>query len=131
MDRIADMGGAAAAIEFMREEIHRTAYARQQAIEAGDVEVVGVNRYRDDAPVPVPPAPDFAKLAEGQKDRLTAVRSGRDAQAVVAALEQIRAAAAGSDNMLPYLVAAVRERATLGEISHTLRDVWGVYRPGG
>ena len=131
MERIADLGGAASAIEFMREEIHQTAYARQQAIEGGKVEVVGVNRYRDDTPVQVPPAPDFARLAEGQRERLAAVRSSRDARAVESALEEIRAAAAGTGNMLPHLVEAVRERATLGEISHTLREVWGVYRPGG
>jgi len=131
MEHIAELGGAAVAIEYMREEIHRTAYERQKAIESGDVEVVGVNAYREETDVGVPESPDFATLAAEQRARLAAVRSARDDAAAAGALTRIRVAATGSDNLLPILVDAVRARVTLGEISHALREVWGVYRPGG
>jgi methylmalonyl-CoA mutase N-terminal domain/subunit len=130
MARIAGQGGAASAIEFMRDEIHQTAYARQRAIEAGEVEVVGVNAYRDDEPSVVPRMPDFGALAEEQRRRLDELKTSRDADAVAAALHVVRDTARGQDNMLPPLIAAIRVRATLGEISHALRDEWGVYRPG-
>ncbi|MDX1392964.1 MAG: methylmalonyl-CoA mutase family protein [Gemmatimonadota bacterium] len=131
MERIADLGGAAAAIEFMREEIHHTAYARQRAIESGEAEVVGVNCYEDDEQALVPPKTDFDALAREQRDRLAAVRSAREAGAAEAAVERVREAARGGENLLPPLVDAVSARATLGEISHALRDEWGEYRPGG
>ncbi|MFV1987412.1 MAG: methylmalonyl-CoA mutase [Gemmatimonadota bacterium] len=131
MERIAEAGGAAASIEFMREEIHQTAYARQRAIEAGKVEVVGVNTYRDDEPALVPQMPDFATLAESQRRRLEELKASRDAGAVTSALGEVRNTARGDGNMLSALIAAVRARTTLGEISHVLRDEWGVYRPAG
>ena len=131
MERIADLGGAAAAIEFMREEIHHTAYARQRAIESGEAEVVGVNCYEDDEQAVVPPKTDFDALAREQCERLAAVRATRDAAAAESAVERIRETARGGANLLPPLIDAVRARATLGEISHALRDEWGEYRPGG
>jgi methylmalonyl-CoA mutase N-terminal domain/subunit len=131
MDSIDDMGGAAASIEYMREEIHRSAYERQMALEAGEVEVVGVNVHRDDDPPAVPETPDYQRLANEQVERLREVRSTRDEGTAAEALAAVRSAAAGTDNLLPLLVDAVRARVTLGEISDTLRDQWGVYRPGG
>lgn len=131
MGRIDDMGGAAASIEYMREEIHRTSYARQKAVESGEAPVVGVNVYRDDETPRVPDTMDFAGLAEGQRARLAEMKAGRDAGAVKDALERVREASGGTANMLPPLVDAVKTRVSLGEISHALRESWGVYRPGG
>ena len=128
---IEGMGGPPAAIEYMREEIHRAAYRRQREIESGEAEVVGVNIHVDETP-PAPEArPDFDRMAESQRARLDEVRSGRDPAAARAALAEVRRRAGTDENLLPALVSAVKARVTLGEISHTLREEWGVYRPGG
>jgi methylmalonyl-CoA mutase N-terminal domain/subunit len=132
MDEIEGMGGPASAVEYMREEIHQTAYRYQKAVEQGDAEVVGVNVHREEEPPPSPPEmPDFAALAEAQRDRLAKVKTGRDAASVGDSLETLRVAAAADENLLPIIVEAVKRRATLGEISQVLRDVWGEYRAAG
>ena len=129
LQRIMDLGGATHAIEYMRDEIHESAYLHQRAIESGDLEVVGVNTYQDEEESMVPESPDFVSLAREQRDRLGAVRSARDGGAVTAALDKIKRVASGDANLLPVLVEAVRRRVTIGEISHALRSVWGEYRP--
>ena len=125
------LGGAARAIEagFFQEAIARSAYDLQKAQEAGDRVVVGVNRYADDSPAMDLHLPDFSSLEAEQRRRLAAVKRSRDSNAASAALSQIHHAAAGTEALLPRIIDAVRARATLGEISDTLRDVWGVYRP--
>jgi methylmalonyl-CoA mutase N-terminal domain/subunit len=126
-----ELGGAARAIEqgFFQEAIARSAYAIQKAQESGERVVVGVNRYVDDSlPLSIQ-APDFSALEGEQRARLMEVRQRRDGRAVAAALKRVRNAAAGSDPLMPPIIDAVRTRATLGEISDTLREVWGVYRP--
>ncbi len=128
---IEDMGGPSAAIEYMREEIHHAAYRRQREIESGEAEVVGVNVYADDtSPLP-PPRPDFERMAVEQRTRLDTLRAERDASAVRARLDEIRRRARTDENLVPAMVDAVKARITLGEISHALREVWGVYHPRG
>jgi len=73
--------------------------------------------------------PDFSALEAEQRARLAQVKRARDGAAVTAALTKVRNAAGGSDPLMPPIIDAVRARATLGEISDILRDVWGVYRP--
>lgn len=126
------MGGAAVAIGkgFFQEAIGRSAYELQRAQESGDAVVVGVNKFTDGSPVPVIPAPDFSALAARQKTRLAVVRSKRDGDAVRHRLAALSAVAAGTGTLMPVVIDAVRARATLGEISDTLRQAWGVYRPG-
>jgi methylmalonyl-CoA mutase N-terminal domain/subunit len=132
MEEIEGMGGAASAVEYMREEIHQTAYRYQKAVERGEAEVVGVNVHREEEPPLSPPEmPDFAALADGQRERLARVKAGRDAASVTDSLDALRLVAAGSDNLLPLIVEAVKHRATLGEISQVLRDVWGEHRVAG
>jgi methylmalonyl-CoA mutase N-terminal domain/subunit len=125
------IGGAAAAIErgFFQEAIARSAYELQQAQERGELTVVGVNQFTDDAP-PLPiEAPNFPELEARQRERLAGVKARRDGAKVETALAQVSAAAAGSAPLVPPIVEAVRIRATLGEISDALRRVWGVYHP--
>jgi methylmalonyl-CoA mutase N-terminal domain/subunit len=129
--QVDELGGAARAIErgFFQEAIARSAYELQKAQESGERIVVGVNRFTDQStPLPIS-APDFSALEQQQRGRLAEVKLRRDQPAVTAALESLRTAAAGQDSLLPPIIAAVRCRATLGEISDTLRSVWGVYRP--
>ena len=125
------LGGAARAIErgFFQEAIARSAYELQKAQESGERVVVGVNRYADDSPPLSVQTPDFSALEGEQRARLAQVKRERDGPAAAAALKKVRQAASGSDPLMPPIIDAVRARSTLGEISDTLRHVWGVYRP--
>jgi len=103
---------------------------RQRAIESGASVVVGVNRYTEDSEIPSISAPDYSALAAAQRQRVAEARRRRDAQRVTRGLEAVRAAASQADApVLPAILEAVRARATVGEISDVLRQVWGVYRP--
>jgi methylmalonyl-CoA mutase, N-terminal domain len=128
IEQVDALGGAARAIEFFQEEIHRAAYEHQLAVESGDRTVVGVNAFRTQESSPVMTPPAYAELEARQRDRLAALRARRDGDAVAAALAAVRAAAAGGDNLLPPMITAVKALATLGEISDTLRAEWGVFR---
>ena len=125
------LGGAAAAIErgFYQEAIARSAWSIQQEQESGRQVVVGVNRFVEDEPPPILPAPDYTALETRQRERLAAVRARRDGDRVAAALDALAAAARGTTPLMPPILEAVRARATLGEISDTLRTTWGTYRP--
>jgi len=91
--------------------------------------VVGVNRFADDSP-PLPiSTPDFSALEQQQKSRLAEIKQSRDPSAVSTALAELSQMARGQQALMPAIIAAVRRRATLGEISDTLRAAWGVYRP--
>jgi methylmalonyl-CoA mutase N-terminal domain/subunit len=129
--QVDELGGAACAIErgFFQEAIARSAYAMQQAQESGEVVVVGVNRFADGSPPPAIETPDFSSLENEQRARVAEVRRRRDGAVVAARLDEVRGAAGGTAPLMPPILAAVRARATLGEISDVLREVWGVYRP--
>jgi methylmalonyl-CoA mutase N-terminal domain/subunit len=132
------LGGSSPAIEagFFQEEIGRSAYEYQLSVEAGRTVVVGVNKFSDGEAPPIIPAPDFAALEQGQKERLAAVKAKRVAADVARTLAAIKAAApayaspgASRSPLIPLIIDAVRARATVGEISNVLRDVWSEYRP--
>lgn len=91
--------------------------------------VVGVNRFTDESEPPGIETPDFSALEREQCARLEAVKRRRDGAVVAGRLGELRIAAAGTAELMPPILAAVQARATLGEISDTLREVWGVYRP--
>jgi methylmalonyl-CoA mutase N-terminal domain/subunit len=126
-----ELGGAAEAVArgYFQEAIARSAWELQRRQESGAQVVVGVNRFTDGAPPPVIPMPDYAELASRQRARLTEVRARRDPRAVASALEAVGRAASGSGRLMPPILDAVRARATLGEISEALRQVWGSFRP--
>jgi len=132
LDEIENAGGAGKAVErgVFQQAIARSAYEAQQAIESGHEVVVGVNRYEDENPVPTVPAPDYSKLAQEQKKRVAMGRGTRDAGRVKRTLDELKAAAtAPAAPLMEPILAAVRARATVGEISDALRAVWGVYQP--
>ncbi len=130
--QVEDMGGAVAAIErgFQKAEIERSAYQVAIGIDAGERTVVGVNKFATPdteryEPLRVDPA-----IEHEQGARLAALRERRDAAEVRGALNAIKAAAGGEDNVLRPLRAALAARATVGEVCDALREVWGVYQPG-
>jgi len=91
--------------------------------------VVGVNRFGADEEEKYEPLRVDPKIEAEQAARLATLRAERDGAAVEAALADLRKAAEGTDNVLPPMREALRRRATVGEVCHTLRGVWGVYRP--
>jgi methylmalonyl-CoA mutase N-terminal domain/subunit len=126
-------GGAAKAIAdgFIQAEIHRSAYAAQQAIERGEEVVVGVNRFTDDAPATPPHPPDYSALAAKQIARLNAGRASRDQSRTARTLEAVRAAATSpAAPLMEPILEAVRARVTLGEISAAMESVWGRHGSG-
>jgi methylmalonyl-CoA mutase N-terminal domain/subunit len=129
--RIDEMGGAVAAIEagFQKSEIERSAYDIALQIDSGERTVVGVNRFTTDEHEHYEPLRVDPSIEADQGRRLAALRAGRDQAEVDRRLEEIRAAARGSDNLLPPMKEALRARATVGEVSDALRDVWGQYVP--
>jgi methylmalonyl-CoA mutase N-terminal domain/subunit len=131
LDRIDAMGGMLKAIEtgFVQREIHDAAYAHQQAVEAGTVGVVGVNRYVLDEPAPANVFEPDRKVEAERAAFLREWRSSRDAGACERALTRLEEAARGKDNLMPHILESVEAHATLAEISDRLRKVFGVYRP--
>ena len=101
--------------------------ARQ--IDAGERVVVGVNRFLLEEEEPYEPLQMDPAVELTQAAKLAALRSGRDQEAVDAALAEVQAVARGTGNVLLPLKEALRLRATVGEVCDSLRDVWGVYRP--
>jgi methylmalonyl-CoA mutase N-terminal domain/subunit len=129
--RVDELGGAVAAIEagFMQDEIEQAAYEYAKAVESGDEVVVGVNKFveedaREPGAFPLDPS-----LQEAQIERLRALRASRDPAGVDAAIDDVRAAARGTQNLLVPMREALQRRATLGEVSDALREVFGEYRP--
>src|ERR1035441_3558640 len=132
MDRIEDMGGAAAAIEqgFQKQEIEGAAYRVAREIDEGERVIVGLNKFVSDGEEPYQPLRFDPALEAEQVARLAAVRDRRDAGAAGRALSALKKAAEGTDNVLYPLRDALRADATLGEVCDALRDVWGEYQPG-
>jgi methylmalonyl-CoA mutase, N-terminal domain len=126
-----DRGGAVAAIEqgFQKTEIEAAAYQVAQEIDAGERTVIGVNKFAAGEEEPYQPLRVDPRIETDQCERLAALREERDNAAVRRALDALRSAAQGTDNVLPPMREALALRATGGEIAHALRDVWGVYTP--
>ncbi|MEU6239732.1 methylmalonyl-CoA mutase family protein [Streptomyces sp. NPDC047024] len=131
MGRVAELGGAVAAVEqgFQKGEIERNAYRIAREMEEGERVVVGVNRFRLDEEEPYVPLRLDPGIETRQLERLARLRASRDTAAVESALSALREAARGTDNVLPPMKSALRERATVGEVCDVLRGVWGTYRP--
>ncbi|MEZ4501224.1 MAG: methylmalonyl-CoA mutase family protein [Dehalococcoidia bacterium] len=130
LDRIEDMGGALTAIEqgFQQREIQESAFRLQRMMEAGERTVVGVNRFATEQLEVTEIMRVDEAVGRRQGERLAALRASRDQAAVDAALDRIRDAARGEENLMPLFIEAVEAYATLGEICNVLRDEWGVYQ---
>jgi (2R)-ethylmalonyl-CoA mutase len=131
--RIDAMGGAVAAIDYMKAELVAANTARLARIEAGDTVVVGVNRFTEAEPSPLTAGDDGILVVDpaveaDQVARLRAWRSARDPAAVEAALAELRAAAAAGANVMPASIAAAKAGATTGEWGAVMREVFGEYR---
>ncbi len=130
IEKIDAMGGMLRAIEtgYVQREIQEAAYNYQRAVETGDAIVVGVNRFQNEMESSVPILRVDPKIEQAQVERLRRLREKRDQEAAESALIKLEEAARGTENLLPRILACVEAYATVGEISHTLRRVWGEYR---
>jgi methylmalonyl-CoA mutase N-terminal domain/subunit len=129
MDKVAELGGAVAAIEngFQKSEIERSAYRIANEIDSGERVVVGVNKFTIDTDEPYEPLRVNPAIEAEQRARLEQLRAERGD--ISELLEAVREAARGSQNVLYPMKEALKARATVGEVSTALRDVWGEYVP--
>jgi methylmalonyl-CoA mutase N-terminal domain/subunit len=127
--KIDDMGGALQSIEkgFMQNEIQNAAYAAQQQIERGEQVIVGVNQFRVDEGLTLERLKVDPAIEISQKAKLRELRETRDQRLAEELLEKLKAAAAGTENLMPLFIECVENDITLGEICNTLRVVWGEY----
>ncbi|MCL6481390.1 MAG: methylmalonyl-CoA mutase family protein [Firmicutes bacterium] len=128
--RIDALGGMLRAIEtgYVQAEIQKAAYAYQQKIESGEQIVVGVNQFRSEQEKPIEILRVDPEIERAQVERLRALRARRNEANVRAALAEVERCAAGTDNLMPAILAAVEAYATVGEISDALRRVFGEYQ---
>jgi methylmalonyl-CoA mutase N-terminal domain/subunit len=105
-----------------------SAYEFEKAVTSGERVIVGVNKHvrQDEDPLDI--LRISGEVEAAQRDTLGRLRAGRDQAAVTASLDSLRTAAAGTDNLMPLLIEAARRRATLGEITAAMKDVFGGYR---
>jgi methylmalonyl-CoA mutase N-terminal domain/subunit len=130
LGKIEALGGMIKALErgYVQQEIQNAAYEYQQQIDREEAVVVGVNRFAVDEEKPIPIQRIDESLERKQVERLCALRARRDRAPWQAALRQIEAAARSGENLMPRILAAVEANATVGEISDTMRKVFGEYK---
>jgi len=129
ISRIDAMGGMLRAIEtgYVQQEIQKSAYEYQQAIERDQQIVVGVNRYKAEKERPIPTMRIDPEIERTQVARLNALRSRRDSAKSNTALAEVERRARAAENLMPAILAAVESYATVGEISDVLRRAFGEY----
>jgi methylmalonyl-CoA mutase N-terminal domain/subunit len=129
LDEIARMGGTLRAIEsgFLQREIENAAYEYQRQIESGERTVVGVNRLQVEEPAAIPTFRLDPALEQAQIERLRQVKASRGQAAVKEALVRLEEAARGTGNLVPFILEAAARYCTVGEISGTMKVVFGEY----
>ncbi len=128
--KIDAMGGSVKAIEqhFMQDEIGRSAYAYNKAIEDGSKIIVGVNKFTSEETNKPPGFKIDDSIRIVQTEKLVRLRAERNSELASACLATIKAKALSTENLMPAVIDAVENLCTLGEISDTLRGVWGEYK---
>ena len=129
ISKIDAMGGMLRAIEtgYVQQEVQKSAYEYQRAVDSGEQVVVGVNRFQAEEERPIPTLLVDPEIEKTQVARLHALRARRDAPKTVAALAEVERRARGSENLMPAILSAVEAYATVGEISDALRRAFGEY----
>ncbi len=127
--RVEDLGGVIPAIEdgFFQREIADAAYVYQREIDQNERTIVGVNDYVMDEPLEIPILDMDPQGYDRQVERLKDIRRSRDGRETARTLKALEGALRGTDNVMPYLLDAVRAEATLQECCDVMRDVFGAY----
>ncbi len=128
--RIDEMGGSVAAIEqgFMQNEIARSSYAYQQAVEAKEKIIVGVNQFIEKEETPVATLRIEDSIRKVQSEKLAKLRAKRNNEKVKECLKNIKQATTDEINLMPFIIEAVENYTTLGEIADSLREIYGEYK---
>jgi len=128
-DRIQDLGGVIPAIRkgFFQQEIANSAYRYQREIEDKERVIVGVNDFVVDEQPEVEPLRVTEASLKAQVERLRRLRRTRDAKKHTQSLDRLRKACEGDENTMPFILDAVRAKATLGEVIDVMREVFGVW----
>ena len=131
LDEIDARGGALAAIEagYIQGEIQDAAYRYQQALEANEEIVVGVNAYQVEEKPELERLQVDPALEAAQRERLAKLRAGRDQTRSAELLAHLESAARSSQNLMPIFIECVENQVTLGELCGRLRQLWGEYQP--
>ena len=129
LENIDAMGGMVAAVErgYPQAQIAKSSYEYQRRVESGDVRIVGVSAHVEEGSDPIETLAIDEEAGRRQRSKLRDLRASRDALKVSAALASVRRVAAGSENLMPAILEAVRVYATLGEICDALRAELGIY----
>jgi len=133
LQSIEDMGGMLAAIEngYVQHEIQEAAYQAQRDLETGKAVTVGINQFVEgEEEIYIPTMKIDPAIEAEQRRRLEELRGRRDNQKVSELRARLETAAATRENLMPIFIACVENDVTLGEMCHSLRQVWGEYRPG-
>jgi methylmalonyl-CoA mutase, N-terminal domain len=130
LEKVEALGGMIKALErgYVQQEIQNAAYEYQRQIDHQEAVVVGINRFAVEEEKPIPIQRIDQALERKQVERLRALRSMRDAHRWRESLQQIEAASRSGANLMPHILAAVEAYATVGEISDTMRKVFGEYK---
>ncbi len=130
ISKIDEIGGAVSAIEkgYMQREIVESAYRLQREVEAKERVVVGLNQYETKEDTPIKTLRVDPEVERRQAEQIRALRRRRDNRKINNSLNQLRKVAERDDNVIPIMVQAVRDYATLGEICDILRQVYGDYK---
>ncbi len=130
MDKVEKMGGMLRAIEtgFVQKEIQNSAYQYQRDVEEKREIIVGINEFQVEEKGSMPLQKIDPMIEKKKQEALKKFRAKRDQKKTDQALKNLEAAARGTDNLLPFIYESVKSQATLGEISDTLRSVFGVYK---
>lgn len=131
INKIESQGGMIEVIRsgWLKKEISRSAYLKQKALEEGRQVRVGLNKYCVEEEITYEMHRPNPQLLEIRKNDLKQLRAERDNAAVLSSLEKLREAAQSSENLMPFLQNAVRNYATIGEITKVLKDIFGEYQP--
>lgn len=131
LKRIERMGGSLVAIEkgFFQDEIRKNAYTIKKEVDEGKRVIVGVNKFIDEGAAEPKIHVLDPEIERRQVQRLQELKMTRDKGKVEQVLSKLEKAASADENLMPFIIDAVKSYATLGEISNTFRDVFGIYQP--
>ncbi|WP_042273757.1 acyl-CoA mutase large subunit family protein [[Clostridium] dakarense] len=130
INKIEELGGAPRAIEkgYIQQEIMDSAYKYQREIESNEKVIVGVNKFQIEEEAPKGLLRVDPIVGERQKEKLQELRDNRDNEKVQKALQALKVACEGEENVMPYILEAVKAYATLGEVCGVMREVFGEYK---
>jgi len=130
IQHIDEMGGSVSAVEsgWMQEQIARSSYEAQKAIENGEQIVVGVNAFTSNETETMPSFKINDSIRQQQSEKIVQIRSQRNAEKFESSAKNLAEAAAGTANLMPFILECVESYATLGEIADILRNKFGEYQ---